>query len=83
MIAGDQLGFGFGQVKRKPIGFGKSGHQKDDKGERLAEYKPRLIRLVGDDFAQIQIPNQKKHGNDGHAHGDFVGNHLGAGANAA
>ena len=33
--AGDELGFGFGQIERHAVGLGESGDQKDDEAQNL------------------------------------------------
>src|SRR5256885_10850781 len=45
--------------------------------------QPAVLRLIFDDSAQVQVPDDQKQRDDAHAHRDLVRNQLGAGADAA
>jgi hypothetical protein len=40
VIPGDQLGLGFRQVERQPVGFGKAGDEEDEEGQEQREHVP-------------------------------------------
>ena len=58
VVAGDEFGFGLGQVEGRAVGLGVGGHEVDEEGDELeaAEDVPREQAVGGlavDDVAQV------------------------------
>ena len=88
--AGDELGFAFGQIEGRAVGFGERRdvehheHREQRQPEPVEERQPRHAEHVGeahfllrdDDVVQVQRADAEQHGDDDEADRDFVGHHL-------
>jgi len=83
VVAAHELGLGLRQVEGQAVGLGEGGDQEDHEGQRLLEDHPAVLGLVADDLAQVEALGEQEDRDHAHAHGDLVGDHLGAGADAA
>ena len=99
VVAADEFGLRLRHVEGQAVRFREGGdeenHEGDDaardeqerlRAEATAENRegvPAVLRLVLDDFAEVQVADDEEHRDDAHAHRDFVGNHLRAGTDAA
>ena len=88
MVAGDELGLGFGQIERSAVGLGVGGEQIDDEGDGLEATEDipgehAVGGLGADDIAQAKRAGAKDDADQRKAEGEFVGDHLRGGAQAA
>ena len=91
--AGNELGFGFGQVEGDAIGFGECGSQENDEAEDLWDRRSEDAPLgdqaevesclAVDHFAEAQRVEHQQRSHDGKSHGEFVADHLRRTAKAA
>src|SRR5262249_8965570 len=94
----DEFGFAFGEIEREAIGLGEGADEKDEEGDgdgnpengflevesvSPGKKEPAVVDLVLNNLGEVEAADDEKDGDDGEAHGDFVGDHLGAGADAA
>ena len=99
VVAAHEVRFTFGHVKGRAVGFREDGGQEDDEADgdgnqqdpalpaqALAPHgkqQPSVGGLVFHDVGEVQRAVNHQHGDDGQAHADFVGDHLGGGTHAA
>ena len=83
VVAGDELRLRLRQVERQPVGLGEPRHQEDEEREEERQREPEAALLVADDLGERHVPAQQQNRDDAHPHRDLVGDHLGAGAEAA
>ena len=101
VVPADEFGFAFGQVERKPVGFGEGRDEEDQErdehrypedvaaeslvmpGGEKGKDGPAVVDLILHHVGKAQVAHDEKDGDDREAHGNFVGDHLRAGADAA
>ena len=83
MVAGDQLRLGLGHVERQPVGLGEARDEKDEEGQEEGQYVPEPELLVPHDGRQAHAAGQEQNRDQAQPHGHLVGDHLGAGSEAA
>src|ERR1700722_2527401 len=88
-ITGDEFGLGFGKVEGDALGLGHPGDHQEDERDRLKQDAPARdeaepdAALMAADGLQVEGAVSHDDGENREAEGDFVGNHLRGGADAA
>ena len=89
MISADEFLFGLGEIEGGAIGFGMDADQEHCECQGLGEDVPGgdevapTVGLALDDGVKVERAVHQDDAEDGQAEGDFIGDHVGGGAQAA
>ncbi len=89
VVAADEFGFALGEIEGGAVGFCEDGDGEDEGGDGMDEDVPfgnDAEPVVGLGFGhgfEVEGSDGEEDGHEGEGEGDFVGEHLGGGAEAA